>query len=113
MGLQMLETKGPLLNSDQSKLFRSSVMRAAYLSQNRPDISHAVKNLARRMVNPTEANLIDLKRLVRFLKKYPDFGQTSSEQKMPTSIRADLWLQERVSMAHLNVDHVEGEPCAR
>ena len=39
-------------------------MRAAYLSQDRPDIGHAVKNLARRLVQPTEASLTDLKGLI-------------------------------------------------
>lgn len=58
-------------------------MRAAYLAQDRPDIGHAVKNLARRMVQPTEASLTDLKRLIRYLIKYPDFAQVFQEQAMP------------------------------
>ena len=65
-------------------------MRAAYLSQDRPDISHTVKDLARGMVNPTEAKWSDLKRLGRFLKKYPDFTQIFAEQRMPSSIRVQV-----------------------
>ena len=53
---QMLEARSPILGKELSVKYRSSVMRAAYLSQDRPDISHAVKNLSRKMVNPTEAS---------------------------------------------------------
>ena len=45
---QALETRSPLLPKEAASEFRSAVMRAAYLSQDRPDIGHAVKNLARR-----------------------------------------------------------------
>ena len=58
-------------------------MRAAYLSQDRPDIGHAVKNLARRLVQPTEASLTDLKRLIRYLIRYPDFAQAFKAQRTP------------------------------
>ena len=61
-------------------------MRAAYLSQDRPDIGHAVKNLARRLVQPTEASLTDLKRLIRYLIKYPNFAQVFKEQRMPEKL---------------------------
>ena len=61
---QALETRSPLLPKEAASEFRSAVMRAAYLSQDRPDIGHAVKNLARRLVQPTEASLTDLKRLI-------------------------------------------------
>ena len=70
---QMLETRSLLLPKDVASSFRSAVMRAAYLSQHRPDIGHAVKNLARRLIQPTEASLTDLKRLIRYLIKYPNF----------------------------------------
>lgn len=86
---QMLESKSPVLRKDLTKTYRSCVMRAAYLSQDRPDspdISHTVKDLAREMVNLTEAKWSDQKRLGRFLKKYPDFTQIFAEQRMPSSI---------------------------
>ena len=47
---QALETRSPLLPKEAASEFRSAVMRAAYLSQDRPDIGHAVKNLVRRLV---------------------------------------------------------------
>ena len=42
------------------------------------------------MVNPTEAKCSDLKRLGRFLKKYPDFIQIFAEQRMPSRIRVQV-----------------------
>ena len=66
---QMLESRSPLLDKSEASKYGSATMRAAYLSQDRLDIGHAVKNLARGMVSPTEAKLADLKRLIRYLKK--------------------------------------------
>jgi len=43
--------------------------RVAYLAQDRPDSGQAVKNLARKMLSPTEGSMSDLKRLVRYVKK--------------------------------------------
>ena len=87
---QMLESKSTLLTKDLASMFRSSVMRAAYLSQDRPDLSHAVKNLSRKMVSPTESSLADLKRLGRYLKKYPNFAQVFATQAEPTSIKVQV-----------------------
>jgi hypothetical protein len=82
----MLEARSPALPKEQQSLYRSAVMRAAYLSQDRPDIGHAVKNLARRMVQPTEASLTDLKRLVRYLIRFPDIGQVFTKQTLPEKL---------------------------
>lgn len=87
---QMLESKSTLLTKDLASMFRSSVMRAAYLSQDRPDLSHAVKNLSRKMVSPTESSLADLKRLGRYLKKYPNFAQVFATQAEPTSTKVQV-----------------------
>ena len=51
--VQMMEANSPLLPKDMASMYRSCAMRAAYLSQDRPDVSHAVKNLSRKMVAPT------------------------------------------------------------
>ena len=75
---QALETRSPLVPKEAASEFRSAVMRAAY-----PHIGHAVKNLARRLVQPTEASLTDLKRLIRYLIRYPDFAQVVKAQKTP------------------------------
>ena len=42
--------------------YRSLTMRAAFLAQDRPDLSETVKCLARKMQGPTEADFGDLKR---------------------------------------------------
>ena len=87
---QMLESRSPALPKDQMSVYRSSVMRAAYLAQDRPDLGHAVKNLARKMVAPTEASLTDLKRLGRYLKKYPDFAQVFPHQARPKYVKVQV-----------------------
>ena len=46
-------------------------MRASYLAQDRPDIQYAVKELARGMSSPTEADAQKLKRLGRYLLGKP------------------------------------------
>ena len=87
---QMLESRSPLLDKSEASKYRSATMRAAYLSQDRLDIGHAVKNLARGMVSPTEAKLADLKRLIRYLKKYPDVGQCFGSQQVPSKLRVQV-----------------------
>ena len=87
---QALETRSPLLPKEAASEFRSAVMRAAYLSQDRPDIGHAVKNLARRLVQPTEASLTDLKRLIRYLIRYLDFAQVFKAQKAPERLAVQV-----------------------
>ena len=117
---QLLEANSPPLAREAASLYRSSVMRAAYLSQDRPDLSHAVKNLSRKMVTPTEAAMQDLKRLCRYLLKYPDLCQVFGRQAKPSKVRIQvdsdhagdavyLWLQERVAMNHLKVEHIPGK----
>ena len=83
--LQMQEARSLALPKDQASLCRSCVMRAAYLSQHRLDISHAVKNLARKMVSPTEASLQDLRRLCRYLIRKPDVCQVFARQTPDSS----------------------------
>ena len=61
----------PALGPDETRQYRSLVMRAAYLSQDRPDISEAVKALSRKMKEPNLRDGQDLKRLGRYLKGRP------------------------------------------
>ena len=58
----------PLLTSEGQTLYRSLVMRAAYLGQDRPGLPECTKTLARSMQSPKEADLQDLQRLGRYLK---------------------------------------------
>ncbi len=56
---------------EQIKIFRSVVARANYISQDRPDIQYATKELCRRMAGPTAADWNSLKRLSRYLRGRP------------------------------------------
>ena len=49
------------------QLFRSAVMRASFVAQDRPDLPEAVKSLAQQMAKPTASSMADLKLLARFL----------------------------------------------
>ena len=87
---QLVDSKTALLDKNQAQLYRSLVMRAACLSQDRPDISHAVKNLSRRMVCPNEADLAALKRLARYLRSYPSMSAVFHPQMEPNVVRVQV-----------------------
>ena len=65
----------PQLDALETRHYRSVVMRAAYLSQDRPDLSCSTKELARDMQKPSEQSMTNLKRLGRYLKKRPRLVQ--------------------------------------
>ena len=78
----------PPLNHEQAKIYRSLVMRAAYLSLDRGDLCEAVKTLARSMSVPDEDSWARLKRLGRYLLGKPRVVQEFKPQRMYTKIRA-------------------------
>ena len=51
----------PQLDALQTREYRSTVMRAAYLSQDRPDLSYSTKELARDMQKATEQSMTNFK----------------------------------------------------
>ena len=59
------------LDAAHNSTFRSIVMRASYLAQDRADIGDAVKCLSRCMANPNNSHWRQLKRLGRFLQAKP------------------------------------------
>ena len=69
------------LDAEQTKRYRSTTMRAAYLAQDRPDIAEPVKSLAQGMSKPTEENMSDLKKLARYLACTPHAGWKFDEQR--------------------------------
>ena len=76
----------------QTRKYRSVVMRAAYLSQDRPDLSYSTKELERDMQKPTEQPKTNLKRLGRYLKKRPRLVQLFIEQTSTTNVvRLDVY----------------------
>ena len=57
------------LTSAESTLYRSLVMKLAYVVQDRVDIAEAVKCLTRHMKEPRSGHMQELKRLGRYLVK--------------------------------------------
>ena len=84
---QYAEFNSAALSPEQAQLYRSLTMRAAYLAQDRPDIGEATKRLARHMKTPTEGAFQSLKRLARYLKKYPAACLEFREQKTPNMVK--------------------------
>lgn len=78
-----------LLGPSDHALFRSSVMRAAYLSIDRPEIQFSVVQLARAMSSPTYTDFTALKRLCKFLKGNPRIVQHFHFQKTPTKLHIE------------------------
>jgi hypothetical protein len=72
-----------IMPAPSGTLYRSCTMRAAYLSTDRIDIGETVKNLARNMQNPKPTHLSDLKRLGRYLKRFPQAKRRFVRQKFP------------------------------
>ena len=78
-GVKSDNTDGQELSAEETRRYRSFVMRGCYLSLDRPDIAYACKELARAMSCPRQTDWNGLKRLCRYLKgvprliwKYPD-----------------------------------------
>ena len=57
------------LTSAESTLYRSLVMKLAYVTQDRVDIAEAVRCLTRHMTEPRSGHMQELKRLGRYLVK--------------------------------------------
>ena len=62
---------GTLAPPEGATSFRALAARANYLSQDRPDIAFAAKELCRETAYPTQASIERLKRLIRYLAKVP------------------------------------------
>ena len=84
---QIADSKTPALSAEQKQLYRSCVMRAAYLAQDDPGIGEAVKGLSRHMNAPNEADFQRLKRLGRYLIKYPMTANVMKEQGEVSKIK--------------------------
>ena len=78
---------GQALTAEQHTLFRSVVMRAAFLAEDRPDLKFPTKELARMMSSPTTVALDMLKRLGRYLIYRPRLVQVLRRQKRPDVIK--------------------------
>ena len=76
----------PPVSKERATFYRSLVMRAQFLAQDRADLNEAVKCLTRHMQNPTEQDLSDLKRLGRYLKSRPRVTTWFEPQKTPQKL---------------------------
>ena len=85
---QMQNSRSKLVSEAEKKLYRSCTMRASYLAQDDPGIGEAVKNLARHMNQPNEANLAALKRLGRYLLKNGRYQQIFEYQQECNKVTA-------------------------
>ena len=70
--------------------FRSVVMRAAYMAQDRPDLAEAVKTLSRRMVSPTTGDMTRLKRLGRYVLGRPRSSLEFRPQELPRELLIEV-----------------------
>lgn len=59
------------LSDEEARAYRKSAAILNYLSQDRPDISFAAKEIARAMSQPTGSDVLRLKRVLRYLQGYP------------------------------------------
>ena len=74
------------LSPDQATLYRGCAARCNFLSLDRPDIQFASKEISRGMARPTEGDLVRVKRLARYLKKYPRAAFTYKWQNPVTKL---------------------------
>ena len=75
----------PPVTAEQTTLYRSLVMRAQFLAQDRADLSEAVKSLTRKMKAPNESDMKDLKRVGRYLVGRPRVANVYHPQR-PTNV---------------------------
>ena len=84
--MKMLEWTPQMLTNiekDRASTCRSATKRASYMSVNRVDVQHAVKEVARFMAEPNEGAWIMLKRLVRSLVGQGRLVQEQRDVKAP------------------------------
>ena len=78
--------ESPPLDREGVRLYRSGAVRISYLGQDRADVQEAAKCLSCRMQSPTQADLVELKRVVRYLLKFPRAFFVFEEQELPKEL---------------------------
>ena len=79
-------SKLPPLGKDETTSFRSATMRSSYVAQDRADLGVVCKELARSMQQPNSSNLVQLKRVGRYLKRRPRAAYRFKAQPMPKEL---------------------------
>ena len=64
----------------------------AYVAQDRPDVSEAIKALTTKMSSPKESDLGDLKRLVRYLRHRPRAELRFYRQSLGSAVFLDVYV---------------------
>ena len=75
-----------LLDRDGARRYRRAAARINYLAQDRADISFTAKELSRAMANPTQGDIVRLKRALRYLQGHPIAIQEYEWQERPARI---------------------------
>jgi len=60
-----------LLSNEAATKFRRAAAMVNYMSQDSPDLSFASKELSRGMANPTQKDVVKLRRCIKYLVKHP------------------------------------------
>ena len=76
----------PLLEPSASTLHRSLVALLNYISQDRPDLSFSAKELSQTMARPRVGDDQGIKRVVRYLHRFPEAAIVYKYQQDPISI---------------------------
>ena len=84
--LEKLSSEAHTLNSQDATMFRAVSARANYLSQDRPDIAFACKELCQDFAVPTKESYCKLKRLGRYLLGTPRLTWFYPWQSLPDKV---------------------------
>ena len=86
--------------SQRASLYRSLVMRCAYLAQDRGDLQFSTKELARSMSEPTEHSWDQLKRVGRYLLGRPRIELVYKWQRCPSGLNCYVDSDFAVVLGH-------------
>ena len=75
------------LDSETTTLYRACAARCNFLGLDRPDLQYSAKEVSRGMSKPTEDDMTMLKRLARYIKKYPRAALIYKHQLPPKCLR--------------------------
>ena len=59
------------MNTEEAKAYRRAVARINFMAQDRCDLSSSVNVLSQSMANPREGDDGLVKRVIRYIKRYP------------------------------------------
>ena len=79
--------KEAVLPTEEATLFRSCVMRGAYLSNDRADMTESIKSLSSAMKNPKPGDMTRLKRLGLYLCGKPYAVRVLRRQSLSSGVK--------------------------